>query len=258
MNKILLLLTMFLCLPAIAQAGSQEETFTVNGVSFNMLAVEGGTFMMGCEENNNSRPVHEVTLTDYSIGETEVTQELWLAVMGYNPSMFCSINDTDLQRPVENVTWEMCQEFISMLNKLTGRVFRLPTEAEWEFAARGGNKSQGFMYAGSDDIDKVAWYKGTAPVMVDEKGYGSQSVKTKAPNELGLYDMSGNVMEWCQDWYGAYSTDAVTNPTGPETGQRKVLRGGSWWRGPSPCSVTHRSISTIFYADFCIGLRLAL
>ncbi len=248
---------MFLCLPAIAQAGSQEETFTVNGVSFNMLAVEGGTFMMGCEENNNSRPVHEVTLTDYSIGETEVTQELWLAVMGYNPSRFGSTNTADLQRPVENVTWEMCQEFITRLNELTGKAFRLPTEAEWEFAARGGNLSQGYIYAGSDDIDQVAWYKGTAP-LTEEKGYGPQIVKTKFPNELGLYDMSGNVAEWCQDWYGAYGADAVTDPIGPETGQWKVLRGGNWMIGKNWCCVTVRLNSSVALSGLIYGFRLAL
>ena len=260
MNKLFLFMmtTFLLSMPVLADAGSQDETFTVNSVSFKMVAVEGGTFMMGNDEGTNSqRPAHEVTLTGYSIGETEVTQELWLAVMGYNPSIFGSTNPIDLQRPVENVTWEMCQEFITMLNQLTGKAFRLPTEAEWEFAARGGNLSQGFQHAGSDDIEQVAWYKGNAP-SYDDRGYGTQLVKGKAPNELGLYDMSGNVAEWCQDWYGAYGTDAVTDPTGPETGQKKVLRGGDVTQAASVCYVASRMGFDLRTAFFRFGFRLAL
>ena len=260
MNKLILFMmtTFLLSMPVLAAAGSLDETFTVNGVSFKMVAVEGGTFMMGNDEGTNSqRPAHEVTLTGYSIGETEVTQELWLAVMGYNPSRYGSTSAIDLQRPVENVTWEMCQEFITVLNGLTGLEFRLPSEAEWEFAARGGNKSHGYKYAGSDETDEVAWYKNNTPQSY-EKGTGTQLVKTKAPNELGLYDMSGNVSEYCQDWYGAYTANAVADPTGPATGTKRVLRGGYWLNGQNLCITTNRMQVSTLEANSFYGFRLAL
>ena len=204
---------------------------TVNGVSFTMIAVEGGTFNMGAQYIDSSgtnydndavsdeKPVHSVTLSDYYIGETEVTQELWEAVMGSNPSHFGG----NPQRPVETVSWDDCQEFITKLNQLTGKNFRLPTEAEWEYAARGGNKSQGYKYSGSNTIGDVAWYD-------DNSNSRTHNVKTKSPNELGIYDMSGNVWEWCHDWYNSnyYSNSPQTNPTGPSTGSYRVNRGGSW------------------------------
>ena len=200
------------------------EVFTVNGVSFTMIPVEGGTFTMGAtkeqedEAKNNEKPAHEVTLSSYSIGQTEVTQELWEAVMGSNPS----IAGTDPQYPVEYVSWTDCLAFIAELNALTGKNFRLPTEAEWEFAARGGNLSQGYKYAGSFTLDDVAWYSGNSDDSI-------HMVATKAPNELGLYDMSGNVNEWCQDNYGSYSADPQTNPTGPAEGYgTRIYRGGGW------------------------------
>ena len=161
-----------------------------------MIPVEGGTFTMGSNINgswSNAYPEHTVTLSDYSIGQTEVTQELWIAVMGNNPSHFKG----DPQRPVERVTWDDCQSFINELNKLTGRHFKLPTEAQWEFAARGGNQSMGFTYSGSNNLNDVAWYE-------NNSNNSTHPVATKTPNELGLYDMSGNVQEWCQDWCGYY------------------------------------------------------
>ena len=195
-----------------------NQTISVNGVSFTMIAVEGGTFQMGAtseqgsDADNDESPVHSITLSDYYIGETEVTQELWETVMGSNPSNF-----KGSQKPVEQVSWNDCKQFITKLNQLTGKNFRLPTEAELEYAARGGNKSQGYKYSGNNTIDDVAWYK-------DNSNSKTHNVKTKSPNELGIYDMSGNVWEWCEDWYGNYSSDSLTNPTGPSSGYSRVLR----------------------------------
>ena len=231
----------------------EDQTFTVNGVTFTMIGVAGGTFMMGSTAEQGSDPyddeypVHQVTLDGYSIGETEVTQALWQAVMGSNPSDFTG----DLQRPVEEVSWNDCQAFITELNRLTGKNFRLPTEAEWEYAARGGSKSQGYMYAGSNDIDTVAWY-------CDNSGEKTHPVGAKAPNELGLYDMSGNVWEWCQDRYGSYSSSPQTNPTGPATGSNRVRRGGCWDNYAIDCRVSYRHSYTPSLHFRFLGLRLAL
>lgn len=237
----------------VEQAGKASETksYTVNGVTFKMISVRGGTFQMGAtSEQTNSdsdeKPVHSVTLSDYSIGETEVTQELWKAVMGSNPSYFSGNN-----LPVEEVSWGNCQEFIKKLNNLTGANFRLPTEAEWEYAARGGNQSRNTQYAGSNNIDEVAWY-------YDNSGRKTHAVKTKQPNELGLYDMSGNVWEWCQDWYGNYSSSSQTNPTGPSSGSYCVGRGGSWRDGARDCRSANRPNSNPSYSLVTLGLRLAL
>ena len=229
----------------------KDKVFTVNGVSFKMIAVKGGTFTMGATSeqtgaDSDESPTHSVTLSDYYIGETEVTQELWNAVMGSNPSYFTG----DMQRPVETVTWDDCQTFISRLNQLTGVTFRLPTEAQWEYAARGGNKSKGYTYSGSNEIDEVVWYW--------ENSYRTtQPVKTKAPNELGIYDMSGNVDECCSDWYGSYSSAAQTDPTGPSTGSYRVIRGGSWGSIATGCRVADRDINTPTFSFNGLGLRLA-
>ena len=217
-----------------------------------MVKVSGGTFQMGAtsEQGNDAdsdeEPVHQVTLSDYYIGETEVTQELWQAVMGSNPSYFTSSS----QLPVERVSRNDCQTFISKLNALTGMQFRLPTEAEWEFAARGGNSSQGYKYSGSNNIDDVAWYKSNSNSKTHKVG-------TKAPNELGLYDMNGNVWEWCQDWYGSYSSSAQTNPTGP-SGFYRVSRGGGFYDSARYCRVSNRDSRTPDFRNGDLGLRLAL
>ncbi len=230
-----------------------KETFTVNGVSFTMVYVGGGTFSMGATSEQGSdydsdeRPIHSVTLSDYYIGETEVTQELWQAVMGTNPSNFTG----DLQRPVEMVSWTNCQTFISTLNSLTGRTFSLPTEAQWEYAARGGRKSQGYKYSGSNTVGDVAWYTSNASSK-------THAVKSKQPNELGLYDMSGNVWEWCNDWYASYSSAAATDPTGPSSGSNRVLRGGSWGYSAAYCRVSSRSDRSSSGAFSYSGLRLVL
>ena len=226
----------------------EDKVYTVNGVSFKMIAVKGGTFQMGSDDGYEwEKPVHRVTLSDYYIGETEVAQELWIAVMGSNPS-YCTGNK---QCPVEMVSWNDCQTFISKLNQLTGETFRLPTEAQWEYAARGGNKSKGYTYSGSNVIDDVAWYD-------DNSGEMTYPVKTKVPNELGIYDMSGNVWEWCSDWYGSYSSAAQTDPTGPATGSHRVMRGGSWGSYASSCRVASRnSFTPTGGNNFYLGLRLA-
>ena len=190
-------------------------------------------------------PVHSVTLSDYYIGQIEVTQALWKTVMGTNPS---TIKDNN--RPVNNVSWEDCQVFIEKLNQKTGYSFRLPTEAEWEYAARGGHKSRGYKYAGSDNIDEVAWYK-------DNSGGKYQPFALKKPNELGIYDMSGNVFEWCQDWYGPYSADAQVNPQGPESGPYHMIRGGGWKHTKSN-RVTYRRTTGANLDITSIGLRLVL
>ena len=230
--------------------GAAGQTYTVNGVSFKMIAVEGGTFMMGSSDDDSDaydweKPRHQVTLSSFSIGETEVTQELWQAVMGTNLSYF-----KGNKLPVEMVSWNDCQTFITKLNQMTGQTFRLPTEAEWEFAARGGNQSEGYTYSGSNTIGDVAWYDSNSSSTTHE-------VATKAPNELGLYDMTGNVWEWCQDWYADYSSGSQTNPTGPSSGTYRVKRGGSWSYYATNCRVANRYYNTPTLTNYALGLRLA-
>ncbi|MBR1465534.1 MAG: SUMF1/EgtB/PvdO family nonheme iron enzyme [Bacteroidaceae bacterium] len=234
----------------IATGGdSSLQTYSVNGVQFKMVSVEGGVFKMGSESGeNDEKPVHEVKLNSFSIGQTEVTQELWEAVMGTNPS-----NWKGLKLPVEKVSWNDCQTFITKLNSLTGQQFRLPTEAEWEYAARGGNKSKGYTYSGSDTVDDVAWYSSNS-------GSKTHEVATKSPNELGIYDMSGNVWEWCQDWYGSsyYSSSVINNPTGPSSGFYRVFRGGCWINDSGYCRVSYRYHYTPGHRNNGLGLRLVL
>lgn len=227
-------------------------TFTANGVSFRMVEVRGGTFRMGgtseqgSDAESDEKPVHSVTLSSYYIGQTEVTQELWQAVMGNNPSTY-----KGSQKPVENVSWNDCQTFISKLNSLTGRNFRLPTEAEWEFAARGGNNSRGYKYSGSNNINDVAWYTSTT------NDTGTRNVATKSPNELGIYDMSGNVWEWCSDWYGDYSSSSQTNPRGASSGSCRVDRGGSWDYNARYCRSSNRDFDTPGNRGSFLGFRLS-
>ena len=239
-----------ICFKVEVEVGNQ--LFTVNGVSFEMVRVEGGTFTMGAtaeqgsDADSDEKPTHQVTLSSYSIGKTEVTQELWEAVMGSNPS---DLKGSNL--PVENVFWEDCQTFIRKLNAITGKNFRLPTEAEWEFAARGGNKSRGYQYSGSNALNDVAWYWNNS----DKK---THPVATKEPNELGIYDMIGNVYEWCNDWYSSYTSAPQTNPTGPNSGSNRVSRGGSWASIAWDCRVSNRSGFNPTRRYCNLGLRLAL
>lgn len=234
------------------QLGNMSEVITVNGVSFSMIKIQGGTFAMGATSEqgddafDDERPVHHVTLSDYMIGETVVTQELWQAVMGCNPSYFYGTT-----RPVEKVSWYDCNVFITRLNSLTGRSFRLPTEAEWEYAARGGQQSKGYRYAGSNTLGDVAWYD-------ENSNQITHPVKQKMPNELGLYDMSGNVLEWCNDMYDAYGKKVQTNPIGTTMKKRRVFRGGCWSYDKKNCRVAYRNYCNPIRCSHYLGLRLAL
>ena len=234
----------------------EEPTKTIyldNGVSLTMIGVAPGSFMMGSENGYDSqKPVYRVTLTKpYYLGETEVTQAQWRAVMGNNPSYFQGDD-----HPVEQVSWDDAMAFCQKLND-EGRApkdwkFTLPTEAQWEYACRGGNKSRGYTYSGSDDVGEVAWYG-------NNSGRETHAVRQKEANELGFYDMSGNVFEWCLDRYGDYSSGAVTDPQGPDSGSSRVLRGGSWGNSAEVC----RSASRVFGSPDDqgrqnFGFRLAL
>ena len=218
----------------------------LNKLINNMVYVSGGTFIMGGDESSDQTPTHSVTLSSYYICKYEVTQALWRAVMGSNPSKFKGDN-----LPVEQVSWNDCQTFIKRLNSYTGRDFRLPTEAEWEFAARGGNYSRHYKYSGSNHIDDVAWY-------TDNSGNRTHPVGTKQANELGLYDMSGNVWEWCSDWYGSYSSYSQSNPTGATSGFGRVERGGNWCGLARYCCSSHRSYYAPGNSFHTLGLRLVL
>ena len=227
-----------------------NHTFTVNGVQFTMVEVGGDTFTMGATSEQGSdawdeeKPAHEVTLSDYYIGQTEVTQALWEAVMGSNPSDSKGDN-----LPVERVSWDDCQVFIQKLNQLTGKQFRLPTEAEWEYAARGGRKSRGYKYAGGNNIDSVAWCDGNS-------GNETHPVATKQANELGIYDMSGNVLEWCSDWCGDYTSSSQSDPQGSSSGSFRVIRGGCYYNFTRNCRVSYRISNTMDYRSGYLGLRL--
>ena len=239
----------------------EEQIFTIDGVTFKMIKVEKGEFQMGSTDEqayDDEQPVHKVILTkDYYIGQTEVTQALYKAVMGSNPS---SITTSD-QLPVEQVSYNDITGTNGFLATLNAKIaesytdetftFRLPTEAEWEFAARGGNKSQGYTYSGSNTIDDVSWYKGNSSDSTHE-------VAKKAPNELGLYDMSGNVYEWCSDWYGAYSSEAQTDPTGAGGGYYRVYRSGSWRSIMRFSRSSYRSYGDSDDRGSSLGLRLCL
>jgi formylglycine-generating enzyme required for sulfatase activity len=227
-----------------------------------LVPVEGGAFTMGCtaEQGNDcwygEKPVHEVTVNDFYIGKYEVTQAQWEAVMGYNPSYFSQYPSLEPHYeacpdcPVESVNYYDVQEFIQKLNARTGKIYRLPTEAEWEYAARGGTQSRGYRYSGSSNIDEVAWYLGNS-------GRRTHPVGTKQANEIGLHDMSGNVAEFVQDWYGDYSADPKTNPTGPSSGSDRVFRGGGEDYVAGHVRVSYRIFGGPGTRDGSLGFRLA-
>ena len=277
-KSIVFYLLMLFCVVSYAQ---QDQTFSVKGVTFKMKFVKGGSFTMGATKEQGAaaeekeKPAHKVSVNDYYIGQTEVTQALWMAVMGSNPSEFRAYD-----HPVENVSWDDCQMFIAKLNEITGARFRLPTEAEWEFAARGGNKSQKFKYSGSNRHLDVAWSadaieailpkevpyttnvfnpEQNMPTSEDETN-ATQIVGIKAPNELGIYDMSGNVWEWCADRFDEqyYKNSPSNNPQGPDSGANRVHRGGSWRSGEWYCRVSNRNADVPGYSYSTLGFRLAL
>ncbi len=230
-----------------------ELTMNVDGVSFKLILVEGGEFTMGATSEqvydalDNEYPAHKVVLSDFYMAETEVTQELWEAVMGNRPSGY--IHDDLL--PVEMISWTDAQAFVAELNSITGETFSLPTEAQWEYAARGGKKTGGYLFAGGNEIENLAWYW-------ENSATSTHPVKEKMPNELGLYDMSGNVMEWCADWYGEYGEGEQTDPQGAQEGTNKVLRGGAWYQGEVDLRVSSRTRQTPDCMNNAIGMRLVL
>lgn len=211
----------------------------------NMVYVEGGVVTLKkCNWTGGRDSFKEESLSSFSICKYEVTQEEWTAVMGSNPSY--KIGE---DMPVENVSWDDCQEFIQKLNEISGKNYRLPTEAEWEFAARGGKRSKHYRYAGSNKLDEVAWTH-------NNSGDSLHAVGMKSPNELGLYDMSGNVLEWCQDYYGDYSEMDQVDPQGAKSGENRVCRGGGYGNAKqSRISYRQDLIPTDKYAD--VGFRLA-
>ncbi|MFZ4520471.1 MAG: SUMF1/EgtB/PvdO family nonheme iron enzyme [Bacteroidales bacterium] len=239
------------CSTKLTGSGSNFVNFTetVNGVTFDMLVVEGGTFMMGSNDGgDDERPIHKVTLYSFCIGKYPVTQKLWQLLMENNPSHF-----KGYQLPVDQVSWANTQEFIQKLNFITGKNYRLPTEAEWEYAARGGNQSRGYTYSGSNIIDDVAWYNSNS-------GGETHHVGQKHANELGLYDMNGNVWEWCNDWYSKdyYASSPESNPQGLADGYYRVNRGGSWYNYAQGCRASDRGHGTPVSRCAYLGFRLVL
>lgn len=266
-KSLFLVSTLFLCgLLSSCGGASDTLTVTVSNVSFKMVHVKAGTFTMGCTDEQAAFPrgewevednydrtaferVHEVTISqDFFIGETEVTQALYEAVMGENPSGFANGGSY----PVETVSFNDAMEFCRRLSEMTGRTFTLPTEAQWEYAARGGHKApaEPTVFAGSANLYEVGWYMGNAEETTHE-------VATLKPNALGLYDMTGNVWEWCRDWwYDDFGSDPVTDPEGPSEGTKHVDRGGSWNKVASHCRLSFRYGLDPEYKAYNLGFRV--
>lgn len=257
MKLLISLLTMLLNLSALAQSNDAAQDSILKQIAANMVLVETGTFSMGCTAEQGKdcthweKPEHLVMVSSFYIGRFDVTQAEWDAIMGKDNNL--SMHKNCPKCPVDDVSWHDAVEFTNRLNQLTGKKYRLPTEAEWEYAARGGNKSKGYKYAGSNDPDRVEWYDGNSKDTTHPVGY-------LQPNELGLFDMNGNVWQWCSDWYDEryYLTRPAYNPKGPDRGTTKVIRGGSWVNFARVCRVSYR-IGTLpskrFRND---GFRLAM
>lgn len=242
MKKLIFILTLFsflLVFSCTKDDDPEPEPNNTDLATYHMVLVEGGAFIMGCTSEqedecySDQMPIHLVTLSDFYISKYEVPQALWTDIMGENPSFFAACD----QCPVEQVSWEDIQVFLDKLNEKTGKNYRLPTEAEWEYAARGGAHSGYTKYSGSEFVDVAAWYDANSD-------FKTHPVGGRKANELGLYDMSGNVWEWCSDWDGAYSAQPVTNPSGPVSGSIRVVRGGSWYNEPAGVRVANRGYST--------------
>ncbi len=229
--------------------GMSETSFAQKDpLNHEMIFVEGGTFKMGSKSGeDDEKPVHSVTLSAFNIGKYEVTQAQWAAVMRSNPSHFKDCEEC----PVENVSWNDVQEYIQKLNAQTGKKYRLPTESEWEYAAKGGKSSIGFTYSGSNEMNAVVWN-------TENCGGKTHKVGGKQANELGIYDMTGNVWEWCSDWYDKYNSFKETNPTGASLGQYRVERGGSWNSYAEDCRAAYRDRRTPDKGYDNGGLRLVL
>ena len=255
-----------------ARDASTEVSRTPDtGSELAMIFVPGGTFKMGCmpehanDCDDHARPTQQVTLSDFYIGKYEVTQKQWREVMGFNVrqqrdkvAREAPVYGLGDNHPMYYVSWVDVQEFIEKLNGKTGKNYRLPTEAEWEYAARGGSQGHRYRYSGSDDMDEVAWYDGNSGEGgVTTTSLVSHPVGTKKGNELGVHDMSGNVWEWVADLYGDFSGNPQTNPAGPESGWLYVLRGGSWFYHARPMLVTFRGNADPMYRAGHIGFRLA-
>jgi len=249
MKYILIFLSVFLF-----SASQRSELPQVNIIEPEMVFVQGGTFWMGCTAeqqancDDDEKPAHQVTVSSFNIGKYEITQGQWKALMGNDPSYFAKGGDN---YPVEMVKWDDVQEFIRRLNKATGKRYRLPTEAEWEYAARGGAKSKGYKYSGSNNLNNIAWH-------LDNSGDKTRPVGTKQPNELGIYDMSGNVWEWCSDWYDDYTKSPKRDPLGASSGDNRVYRGGGWGSTALGCRVTYRDNGTPSSLYNSLGFRVVL
>jgi len=237
---------------SIPSSGFREDK-----LGFDMVFVKGGTFTMGCTEEqggecgNNENPAHPVTLGNYYIGKYEVTQKLWRQVMvGTNRTVPSCYSGDDL--PVEQISWtEIMEEFLPRLNEMTGKKYRLPTEAEWEYAARGGTGSKGYKYSGSNGVGIAGWYTSNSEGKTHPVG-------EKKANELGIYDMTGNVWEWCSDWLGAYGSGSQTNPKGQSSGSSRVSRGGNWRRNAKDCRNSNRDGDPPSYSGCGVGFRIAV
>lgn len=247
-RKIKKLILLLLFNMVIISCSKNEDTLIIKNdfSDIDMVVVKGGTFLMGSKDGDRyEKPVHSVSLSSFEIGKYEVMQAQWIAVMGDNPSYFKGDS-----LPVENVSWNDIQIFITKLNEKTNKTYRLPTEAEWEYAASGGLEALSTIYSGSNSIGDVAW-------SAEDKEYTTQKIGRKQANELGLYDMSGNVSEWCSNWYGIYYEDSVTNPQGPSTGSKRISRGGSWSSNDFFTRITFRNFNEPEHKTNLKGFRLA-